>query len=496
MDQSNLGKGKTAIGVAASAFVWFGLYAGLGITSAPAAELGGMWARLCISAGTVIAFLAIGMFPALIGNARMRIAATVLFVVLAAASPLLVPKGSPFAAMLALNLGRGLGNGFIYAQMGAFLFMLTARQSAFAIAISMCLAGLGAFTVEPLGLPAIDSVLICTRIAAFLLFCALPFAEEKRIGFSGIVKAAPQTLPLFVELFLLSIVYGLVTAVFIQFEQAAELRGIPLISWSITYLAPAAVLLIAVARHRQIDFFSIRWLLVPFMAIFLVPLLVDNLVVALAAELVLLALFQVLEASSSLSFIEIDREYSLPPISSFATLRIGGTLGILLGRVIAITIVSPSLEAAILQGASLSTPTFEATIAIILVALIMWRTFLKYPKFEYGAVVHDAQEENDDVEPDDDSASSPDAQEDDAANDEQKPGVWRRKCDSFAQTYGLSAREKDVLRLLARGRNAVFIGKELYISESTVRTHIAHIYQKASVHSQQDLINLVESQPD
>jgi DNA-binding NarL/FixJ family response regulator len=42
----------------------------------------------------------------------------------------------------------------------------------------------------------------------------------------------------------------------------------------------------------------------------------------------------------------------------------------------------------------------------------------------------------------------------------------------------LSARELDVLRLIARGLSNAEIGKELYIGETTVKTHVTHILQK------------------
>jgi DNA-binding NarL/FixJ family response regulator len=42
----------------------------------------------------------------------------------------------------------------------------------------------------------------------------------------------------------------------------------------------------------------------------------------------------------------------------------------------------------------------------------------------------------------------------------------------------LSERERDVLRLIARGLSNAEIGKELFISETTVKTHVTHILQK------------------
>jgi DNA-binding NarL/FixJ family response regulator len=42
----------------------------------------------------------------------------------------------------------------------------------------------------------------------------------------------------------------------------------------------------------------------------------------------------------------------------------------------------------------------------------------------------------------------------------------------------LTAREQDILRLIATGLSNAEIGAELYISETTVKTHVTHILQK------------------
>jgi len=47
-----------------------------------------------------------------------------------------------------------------------------------------------------------------------------------------------------------------------------------------------------------------------------------------------------------------------------------------------------------------------------------------------------------------------------------------------AESTRLSTREHDVLLLLADGANAAAIGQQLYMSESTVKSHIARIYPK------------------
>jgi DNA-binding NarL/FixJ family response regulator len=42
----------------------------------------------------------------------------------------------------------------------------------------------------------------------------------------------------------------------------------------------------------------------------------------------------------------------------------------------------------------------------------------------------------------------------------------------------LTAREKDILRLIAAGLSNAEIGQQLYISETTVKTHVTHVLQK------------------
>lgn len=68
-----------------------------------------------------------------------------------------------------------------------------------------------------------------------------------------------------------------------------------------------------------------------------------------------------------------------------------------------------------------------------------------------------------------------------------------KRCENIANTYLLSKRETEVMFLLARGFNSSYIQEKLYISEGTAKTHIRHIYRKVNVHSQQELMRLVEA---
>lgn len=66
------------------------------------------------------------------------------------------------------------------------------------------------------------------------------------------------------------------------------------------------------------------------------------------------------------------------------------------------------------------------------------------------------------------------------------------RCGVVAKLYGLSDREKDVLEYLLRGRTLQSIANETFLSYNTVKTHVSHIYQKAGVHSRDELIDLLD----
>ena len=53
----------------------------------------------------------------------------------------------------------------------------------------------------------------------------------------------------------------------------------------------------------------------------------------------------------------------------------------------------------------------------------------------------------------------------------------------------LSARELDVLRLLSDGRSNAEIARNLFVEQSTVKTHLIHLYRKLDVSSRTQAIN-------
>ena len=71
--------------------------------------------------------------------------------------------------------------------------------------------------------------------------------------------------------------------------------------------------------------------------------------------------------------------------------------------------------------------------------------------------------------------------------------LWDEVCLEISEEHGLSPRQREIFLMLAKGRNVPYIKDTLVLSATTVKSHIYAIYQKLSVHSHQELIDLVEA---
>lgn len=66
------------------------------------------------------------------------------------------------------------------------------------------------------------------------------------------------------------------------------------------------------------------------------------------------------------------------------------------------------------------------------------------------------------------------------------------RCRELVERYKLSNREAEILPYILKGRTSERISQELFISKSTVDTHVRRIYSKMDVHNRQELIDLSE----
>lgn len=67
-------------------------------------------------------------------------------------------------------------------------------------------------------------------------------------------------------------------------------------------------------------------------------------------------------------------------------------------------------------------------------------------------------------------------------------------CAEVASEFALSAREGEILLLIARGHTTKSMAGKLVISPYTVNTHIRHIYDKMQIHKRSELLNYLNMQ--
>ena len=69
------------------------------------------------------------------------------------------------------------------------------------------------------------------------------------------------------------------------------------------------------------------------------------------------------------------------------------------------------------------------------------------------------------------------------------------KCQELAAQFKLTQREEEILLLLSQGKLLADIEQELFVANSTVKTHVKHIYQKLDIHSRKELYALIGVNP-
>lgn len=71
------------------------------------------------------------------------------------------------------------------------------------------------------------------------------------------------------------------------------------------------------------------------------------------------------------------------------------------------------------------------------------------------------------------------------------PGPGGRSEEEAVAGFGITRRERDIVRGILQGRSNAEIAAALFISERTVETHVTNIYQKTGVRSRVQLLNLL-----
>lgn len=233
----------------------------------------------------------------------------------------------------------------------------------------------------------------------------------------------------------------------------------------------AALVVLVIARF-SFDRLEIKWLYE-----IAVPVLVAGSMVvmthvpggAIAAAFFSNAAFTLFAIFITVIFCAISFRYGVNAVwllgITQAAMTFGSFAGPALGR----------LEETLLAGGAFAE---QATLAVLVVALVAFSMLLVSDRdFDttWGVVARRESEE---------SASIVEEEE-----------LLQRRCAKVAKRYGLTRREEEILQLIMRGYTLTRIGEELYVAESTMKTHSRHIYRKVGVANRQELQKFVETYP-
>lgn len=136
-------------------------------------------------------------------------------------------------------------------------------------------------------------------------------------------------------------------------------------------------------------------------------------------------------------------------------------------------------------------PLFAARIELFYVVAIMLILIAVGFAFSEGRVVLDIDFEEGGDEDEDDKVASKRAGCD-ALGVTQQADPAIDPLDAFATLHDLSPREREVFALWITGHGLKYIENALFISESTVKTHLRNIYRKCDTHNRAEIIALFE----
>lgn len=215
-----------------------------------------------------------------------------------------------------------------------------------------------------------------------------------------------------------------------------------------------------------------RWITVPFV-VGIVATPVDNELAAFIARVLMNAVFTGIEIITMLYFIRLSQRTRLS-----ATFYVGLGAAASYGGVLVGYSMTSILQAGTHSPAG---ETFDCLIMLGAFSL----TSLLVPRRDATL------ESKEGTLPANDDAAAHDAQAVTTSYVDELDAVIEHRR-AIGRAHGLSNRETEIFLMLAQGRSRPYIRDSLYLSKNTVATHIRHIYEKLDIHSQQELIDLVE----
>lgn len=253
----------------------------------------------------------------------------------------------------------------------------------------------------------------------------------------------------------------------VSVHQAVSMQAMPPFGAATGLLAALLAGFLLTARGRSLSFGSLYTLVAPCLAC-MVVLLAAN-VPALAAVCGVAALSALmLVCCTNVNWLDgIALKYGFPIRAYVVQGRTAANIGRLVGIVLGIGFVR--------VAASASSTVLIVFVAGILLAFMLISSRLPY----FSGTPIDKGYVDDELRTVGDKASW-------SLNES-----FNARCNAVALEKKLTARESELLKLLARGYNNETISQILFLAPSTVKTHTYHIYKKLGVHTQQELIRQI-----
>lgn len=393
----------------------------------------------------------------------------------------------PDAVGVALITGvYGLGSAVPNAVWLALIAVLPAGECLLVIAAAYLLAGLVSpiFAVLPGAVGCLVACVAC--VVSIVLLARMPGetpreqGAEKELSTASVRPVLVSVAGPLVVFLALEMVMGLVLS-FQAVDAAGD--GSAAGAKTLATLAAYICLIVLVMRRRELP--DIRLLferLFPFFALALALLPFTSSAYGTLFSAVLVFLQGMVGTSVLFLLLQSSREHGVPIVACVAGVSFVARASILAGLVVGWTIgvadgVDATARVLMVAGAAMY------AMSLVLVWSLKTRR-------SGGASGADAQAEQGVGEASGEAQGVEGAPAADAVDVVDRPASFEETAARLAREHSLTAREEQVVALVACGRSAVYIAGELGIAPETVRSYLKSAYPKLGVHSKQELIDL------
>ena len=393
----------------------------------------------------------------------------------------------PDAVGVALITGvYGLGSAVPNAVWLALIAVLPAGECLLVIAAAYLLAGLVSpiFAVLPGVVGCLAACVAC--VASIVLLARMPGETprdqdaEKELSTASVRPVLVSVAGPLVVFLALEMVMGLVMS-FQAVDAAGD--GSAAGAKTLATLAAYICLIVLVIRRRELP--DIRLLferLFPFFALALALLPFTSSAYGTLFSAVLVFLQGMVGTSVLFLLLQSSREHGVPIVACVAGVSFVARASILAGLVVGWTIgvadgVDATARVLMVAGAAMY------AMSLVLVWSLKTRR-------SGGVSGVDTQAEQGAGEASGEAQGVEGAPAADAVDVIDRPASFEETAARLAREHSLTAREEQVVALVACGRSAVYIAGELGIAPETVRSYLKSAYPKLGVHSKQELIDL------